>query len=827
LTELGASVALVAAQTVLAPEMAPPRRWRAVHLLKEHGVARHYGARLVAIERDRIHFPGSDGAEQELAVDTVVLSDATRRTTRSRPRSRRTAPSCTGSATASRRAPSKRRSTRRRSSRARSRGLDRMREGPELDRALVRASGLALLFALCLLFWPTAQRRVFVYGDLGNFFLPIRLFLADELAHGRAPLWIPHLFCGFYIHGEGQIGAFHPLRWLLYRYAPFSEAFNLECITAYPLAAIGVALFMRRLALPASAALFGGISFGLSAYLTVRLTHLGTITVLAHLGFLLFALDVLLCAPRGRTRALAWLGVALLTGSQLLAGYPPALIYSLLLEIAYLVFVAASRREWLPAVYAGGALGTGFLLGAVQVFPTLDLLSTTWRANPSLDYLTLGGSLDPQNLLLALAPWLYAQRTWFERAYDPIEQVFYFGAVVPLAALWVLVRWKRLGPIRPLVAGSLALSGLTLLAALGRHTDLYRLIAALPVLGILRVPARYLLIPCFTGSLLAAVAFADLLAPDTRHARRERWLLWLVPAASLSIAILALALRADPHGPAQAALAARLADPRWLLLSPLLFTCAAALFFAAARGSRAALFGLVLFSLADLSSYAASLWWSDPPRTIADYREHLPYAPVAPPSRLATLFNAKILTRPDGLPLFWANTSMIVHGVRLVSGYAAIDPATRLDLRKIASLRVAGASAALGDGGIEDLPGALPRVRLVASAVASADPNAEIDRIDVATTALVEHPVDLVAGPPGEAELEEDLPGSIRIATRSQTRQLLLLSESFHPGWQVAVDGTPRSVVRTYGDFLGCVVDAGSTTCASASSRRATGSGAS
>jgi 2,4-dienoyl-CoA reductase-like NADH-dependent reductase (Old Yellow Enzyme family)/thioredoxin reductase len=76
LTELGASVALVAAQTVLAPEMSPPRRWRAVHLLKEHGVARHTGAQLVAIERDRLYFTAADGAEQQLAVDTVVLSDA-------------------------------------------------------------------------------------------------------------------------------------------------------------------------------------------------------------------------------------------------------------------------------------------------------------------------------------------------------------------------------------------------------------------------------------------------------------------------------------------------------------------------------------------------------------------------------------------------------------------------------------------------------------------------------------------------------------------------------------------------------------------------------
>jgi 2,4-dienoyl-CoA reductase-like NADH-dependent reductase (Old Yellow Enzyme family)/thioredoxin reductase len=76
LAELGASVSLIAEQTVLAPEMAPPRRWRAVHLLAEHGVTRHTGARLLAIEPGRVTFVESGGATRELSVDGVVLSDA-------------------------------------------------------------------------------------------------------------------------------------------------------------------------------------------------------------------------------------------------------------------------------------------------------------------------------------------------------------------------------------------------------------------------------------------------------------------------------------------------------------------------------------------------------------------------------------------------------------------------------------------------------------------------------------------------------------------------------------------------------------------------------
>ena len=40
-------------------------------------------------------------------------------------------------------------------------------------------------------------------------------------------------------------------------------------------------------------------------------------------------------------------------------------------------------------------------------------------------------------------------------------------------------------------------------------------------------------------------------------------------------------------------------------------------------------------------------------------------------------------------------------------------------------------------------------------------------------------------------------------------RQLVSLSESWHEGWRVTVDGQPRPLVRVYGDFIGAVVEAG------------------
>ena len=88
---------------------------------------------------------------------------------------------------------------------------------------------------------------------------------------------------------------------------------------------------------------------------------------------------------------------------------------------------------------------------------------------------------------------------------------------------------------------------------------------------------------------------------------------------------------------------------------------------------------------------------------------------------------------------------------------------------------------------------------------------ADLAAIDPATTALVDIELGLPGGPPGSARILSDRLGSIVVATEAPSRQLLVVSESFDRGWKVSVDGgPPRPALRVDGDFLGCVVDAGS-----------------
>jgi hypothetical protein len=245
------------------------------------------------------------------------------------------------------------------------------------------------------------------------------------------------------------------------------------------------------------------------------------------------------------------------------------------------------------------------------------------------------------------------------------------------------------------------------------------------------------------------------------------------------------------------------------VLAPIAFTLAAALFSAAAHGRKLALFALIALAAADQVACAAMLWWVDPPKTLAEYRAQIAPLPETALDRVDTPRLFDHFAARDGGAAWRGASSFLARGARLVSGYAGLVPAVQLDYAQAASLRVAGAGAQLVDGRFAPLAGALPRARLVAHAVHSEQLARDIEAIDVATTALVEEPLELGSGRAGTAAIGRDLPGAIEIAVDAPTRQLLVVSESFHPGWRAAVDGGEARLLRVNGDFLGVVVDPG------------------
>jgi len=93
---------------------------------------------------------------------------------------------------------------------------------------------------------PVAFGKIYAQGDLGSYYIPLRYFDAHCLATGNDFAWCPNLFCGYYAHGEGQIGMYHPLHLALYGALPFSLAYMVDGLIWYLFMLIGMYLLLRH-----------------------------------------------------------------------------------------------------------------------------------------------------------------------------------------------------------------------------------------------------------------------------------------------------------------------------------------------------------------------------------------------------------------------------------------------------------------------------------------------------------------------------------------------------------------------------------------------------
>src|SRR5215472_2693554 len=131
---------------------------------------------------------------------------------------------------------------------------------------LLSTLALSTAALFIILGWPIFTGQVYTANDLGEFHLPLRNFYAQQLSRSEPFDWCPDLYCGFYLTGEGQVGAYHPVHWLLYRILPLWLAFDLECWLSYPIMFAGLYLFLRRWKIKQAGSFFGAMAFTFGSF---------------------------------------------------------------------------------------------------------------------------------------------------------------------------------------------------------------------------------------------------------------------------------------------------------------------------------------------------------------------------------------------------------------------------------------------------------------------------------------------------------------------------------------------------------------------------------
>lgn len=692
-------------------------------------------------------------------------------------------------------------------------GADGDRRTDAWPRLTAWAAWAAAAVVMLLMAWPMLRGQVHIHDDLGGFHLPTRAFYAQQLARGESFAWMPGLFAGFFASGEGQIGGFHPLHWLLYRWLPLGTAFELELLLSYPFLFAGMYSWLRR-HVRGDVALLGSLAFTFSSFNLLHFVHPNAIAVVAHLPWLLAAIDRIADRPGEARGGWALLAVAVLTASQILLGYPQYVWLSAVAEMSYAAWRLAVRRQadgsapqraWPAWLELAAAKGLGAMLAAVQLLPTCDAMLHSARRTVDAEFVN-SFALHPANLLQLVAPYMFRDRVL---AVATHEFGLYLGAVPLLLIVWLGYRWRDLGRLRGLATAALLFAAVTLLLSLGNTGVIYRLQRLLPVVGSFRCPSRYIVLFELATAVLAALGFA-LLARQTRSGRTAMWQelrpLAFVVGLSFLAAVAGLILRHHP----------RFSPSAWgTAAGPLLMAGGAALIALAARGRAWALVGLVLFTAADLGYYGLTYAVTTGHCSLQHYTDTTARRPVeaVTPTLDASGFPLRVLGGENPLAMI---------GWTRLDGYAGLEPARRLDYSRLASLQAAGVRWLQVDkkrelpaglrrlpGGWLEVPDPLPVVRLVSRAQTSGDPGRDLSAIDVRTTVLTSEPVELDAGPPGRLVQVDHRPGRIDVTLDTPGRQILTVAESWHPGWRAVVDGRRQALLAVNGDFMGCSVGPG------------------
>jgi len=625
--------------------------------------------------------------------------------------------------------------------------------------------------------------------DLYAYFLAKQAYVAETFRAGHLPLWNPYEFCGLPLLGTAQGSALYApvvlANMALSATVAMQVLYDLH-IAAYILLTL-VYLTRRGHGLPsagvAAALATAGVFRGAAG---AGIDHPPFLFSVTYLPAVLLAWDGI-----GARRPGAEALLALLAGVQWLPGYPefPLETAVVLVLVAALEPAAGALRR---VGLAGVLLALGALVAAVQILPTAETVAESTRG----DY---PEQLKLARLLFAMhGPWqLVNVSLWRLGGAGVVCLVLGLASDARRRLAWlVALLWALFPTNRPFIW-------------------LYEL---WPFSGLRFAHGWNTMAPFFAGCF--AAAGVERLA---RREGRDRVAL----AVALGVAVLALALRTTDF-------------PRPLVAAAALACAAAAVPGLRRRGAWALPVALVALHAAgilggvgstglrpapDLDAHARRAavlralreQLPDAPRVLAPpelragmpLRARLPcpvgYEPAVPPRRVEHLASAL------GLDTLWWSA----EGRQGMWQTLAARPGTAAALGiGLVALPHAEAAQLIGSGyrfvgvlqpGDFVLHRPAPRFRLLHAAVRAADEGASLRIVtdpafDPAAMVVLEEEPPPLAQPPAGAEervqVVAETPERITLDVTLASPGLLVVSDTWYPGWRARVDGATARILR-------------------------------
>jgi membrane protein YfhO len=736
-----------------------------------------------------------------------------------------------------------------------------------------RRDYLFLFFTLAMVLWFGHEivwgGKLPFFRDLGTYFYPMRFSLAESFKAGELPLWDRHAAMGFPLLADFQSGTFYPPH-LLFRLLPFFSALSAVLLFHYIVAATGAYSLCRHWNYSPYISLLGAIFFtfgGTIVSLTNLLNHFQTAVWLPWA--LLFGERCLKSQSWKSFLALAFtLLLQFLAGSPEIYAMSVALLFLDGLRLRTDNKDVTYRKVFF-LFGAANILVIG--LAMVQILPTIELIRES-RARRSIDFAeTTAWSLHPLQLIDLFFPDKEVDTAKLPPLIPffipkiPFLVSHYLGALAPLSISFWFYYVSRKEKI--LLSALICLS---LLIAAGGYTPLYpALLRYVPFFSLFRFPEKFFFltyallifvvlkgVSCFLNSdrssrlpLLSAASIFLFFFLVYIYSRLDstplvRFIVWARGNGGLRTSALAtftLVL---------ARLEVQLALTFGLLVLLVGKKCGLL---------RESLFNVLLIAVVfvDLSSAHQPLQYLIKPDFVTNSRRVLD-APDSEPARLFytpggsnlhpsdyyfsrepsfSEFNALVFDNllPNAGVFYgfdymqeidalgrWPYDAFLYFANRL-----SPEPLYRmlgvLNVKYVISFKPLEKSALVLVRQFPEYPSWLyrieqvvPRIYIVNQSIEETDPFKVMERLSKENfrplqEVVLDRKVNIVPKEPfhGEAKIEEYKNQTVTIHAALNGAGILILADSFYPGWRVYVDGIEKEIVRANLFFRAVKLEAG------------------
>src|SRR5262245_45274205 len=358
-----------------------------------------------------------------------------------------------------------------------------------------------LALAALVIGWPWLSGRVTIPWDAKAGFLPQIQFLAQSLARGESPFWMPFAFSGHPQVADPQAMIFSPpfLLLTLLDPAPSPWAVDATLLAMVFLGGAALILWFRDQGWHWAGALMAALAFCYGASMAWRIQHVGQVLSLAYLPMTLLCLDRALMR-----RSIAYGAAAGFAAAMMVLGRDQIAMLSVYLLVGFTAWRLLTADRPLAEMRAclsplAAAALAGLVVIAVPVI--LSVLLTAQSNRAAIDYIGAGrGSLHPALLMTAFVPELFGPSGrmadyWGPPSFSWNAGVYlaqnmgqlYLGAIPLLMLILAGLRgllWER--EVRFYTVACAAM----LLYAFGWYTPVFRVFyEVLPGVGLFRRPA--------------------------------------------------------------------------------------------------------------------------------------------------------------------------------------------------------------------------------------------------------------------------------------------------------------------------------------------------